>query len=133
MAGMWRLKLLGYNDAIEEDGLFVNLKASLESARSIATARPDLRLVLTVPADALKSDRDWCSATSLMAGPSFLSRYSDWVCQIANRVNPASEDAVENAGTKREMALRRSKRVRRTIEGNVLRDMHHAISMTAAR
>ena len=68
MAGMWRLKLLGYNDAIEEDGLFVNLKASLESARSIATARPDLRLVLTVPADALKSDRDWCSATSLMAG-----------------------------------------------------------------
>jgi hypothetical protein len=114
MAGMWRLRLLGYNDAIEEVCLFVNLKALLVSARSIPTARPDLRLVLTVPADALKSDRDW-------------------VRQIANRVNPASEDAVENAGTKREMSIRRSKRVRRTIEGNVLRDMHHAISMTAAR
>ena len=110
MAGMWRLRLLGYNDAIEEDCLFVNLKALLESARSIATARPDLRLVLTVPADALKSDRDW-------------------VRQIANRVNPALEDA----GTKREMSIRMLKRVRRAVTENALCDMHSAIPMTAAR
>jgi hypothetical protein len=79
MAGMWRLKLLGYNDAIEDDCLFRDLKALLESARSIATARPDLRLVQTVPADALKNDRDW-------------------VRQIANRVNLASDDAIESTG-----------------------------------
>ncbi len=109
MAGMWRLRLLGYNDAIEEDCLFVNLKALLESARSIATARPDLRLVLTVPADALKSDRDW-------------------VRQIADRVNPALEDA----GTKR-MSIRMLKRVRRAVTENALCDMHSAIPMTAAR
>jgi hypothetical protein len=114
MAGMWRLRLLGHNDAIEEDCLFVNLKALLESARSIATARPDLRLVLTVPADALKSDRDW-------------------VRQIANRINPASEDAVENAGTKQEMSIRMLKRVRRAVAENALCDMHSAIPMTAAR
>ncbi|WP_158801118.1 hypothetical protein [Acidisoma sp. L85] len=89
--------------------MFVNLKALLESARSIATARPDLRLVLTVPADALKSDRDW-------------------VRQIADRVNPALEDA----GTKR-MSIRMLKRVRRAVTENALCDMHSAIPMTAAR
>jgi hypothetical protein len=75
MPGMWRLKLLGHGDALEDDLLFGDFKTLLEEARSIRAGRPDLRLVMTVPADALEEDRAW-------------------VRQIANRLPADSDDAV---------------------------------------
>ena len=55
MPTTWHLKLLGYDDAREDDRLFGNLKTLLEGAPSFRAARPGLRLVVTVPTDVLKA------------------------------------------------------------------------------
>jgi hypothetical protein len=77
MPSTWRLKLLGNAEAPEDDRLSSDLKTLLKPARDIRVARPDLRLVVTVPADALEEDRDW-------------------VRQIANRIYAGSGDVAEN-------------------------------------
>jgi hypothetical protein len=83
MSSTWRLKLFGNAEAAEDDRLFSDLKTLLKAARDIRVARPDLRLVVTVPEDALEEDRDW-------------------VRQIANRIYAGSGDVAENLVDRRD-------------------------------
>jgi hypothetical protein len=58
MLDAWRLKLLDYDNVIKASHPFSDLKALLVAARRVAAARPDLRLVITVPVNALEEDRE---------------------------------------------------------------------------
>jgi hypothetical protein len=58
MPNTWRLKLLDCDNVIEASHPFSDLKALLVAARRVAAARSDLRLVITVPANALEEDRE---------------------------------------------------------------------------
>jgi hypothetical protein len=65
MLNTWRLKLLGHGDVIEGSHLFSDFNALLEAARCIAAARPDFRLVISVPTNSPKGDRERSSDSRL--------------------------------------------------------------------
>jgi hypothetical protein len=65
----WRLKLVKADGSREADRQFYDLKTLLPAAALIRKERPDLRLIITVPSEALEEDRDL-------------------IHQIANRVFP---------------------------------------------